>query len=167
MFEHFATERDAFKFKLGAALTMERTVLELLEHNEATADDLKLAKLFREHHIETHGHVGVIEEAFAACGWEVEDEPCPSMRGLDREIRANARKSDDWIVDLLLLEGAAEVEHHEIAVYENLITSARALGHHDAVGLFERALEQERRMLGAVRGMLPAVAERKAQMPAT
>jgi hypothetical protein len=35
----------------------------------------------------------------------------------------------------VILGGAAETEHHEIAVYEGLITKAEAMGEQDIVGL--------------------------------
>ena len=74
----------------------------------------------------------------------------PAIEGLEKEGRATARKADDALVDGVLLQGAAEVEHHEIGVYENLIINARAMGRDDVVRLLEQNLEQEQHTLREV-----------------
>jgi hypothetical protein len=43
----------------------------------------------------------------------------------------------------VLLQGAAEVEHHEIGVYENLILNARAKGRNDVAEVQQRNLDDE------------------------
>jgi ferritin-like metal-binding protein YciE len=50
----------------------------------------------------------------------------------------------------VILAGCAETEHHEIAVYENLIVHADALNHEDIVALLRENLEQEQHTLGEV-----------------
>ena len=57
-----------------------------------------------------------LEKAFAALGWEVDDSPCPAIEGIEKEGKANVKKADDAVIDGVLLSGAAETEHHEIAV---------------------------------------------------
>ena len=51
----------------------------------------------------------------------------------------------------MILAGAAETEHHEIAVYEGLITEAQAMGKQDIVQLLQQNLEQERHTLEEVK----------------
>ncbi len=51
------------------------------------------------------------------------------------------------LVDAVLGGGATEVEHHEIAVYEGLITKAEAMGQQDIVALLQENLEQEQHTL--------------------
>jgi ferritin-like metal-binding protein YciE len=60
-----------------------------------------------------------------------------------------AMVSED-LTDSVILAGAAETEHHEIAVYENLIVHANAHGHEDVVALLQENLEQEQQTLGKV-----------------
>jgi len=55
------------------------------------------------------------------------------------------------IVDSVILQGAVEVEHHEIGVYENLIINAQAMGRDDAVSLLRQNLEQEQHTLEEVK----------------
>ena len=58
--------------------------------------------------------------------------------------------ADDSLADDIILAGCAETEHHEIAVYENLIVHADALGQEDVVALLRENLEQEQHTLGEV-----------------
>jgi ferritin-like metal-binding protein YciE len=88
-----------------------------------------------------------VEVVFDLMGWEVDDSPCPAIDGLMAEGKANAKKSDRSIVDAILLEGAVEVEHHEIAVYENLISGARAMGRDDVARVLRQNLDNERQTL--------------------
>jgi len=166
VFERLNTPQEAYNFKLGAALTMERKVLEILEANVEEAQDEQVAGPFRHHHQETLGHVGNLEEAFGLFGWEVDDSPCPAIDGLQAEGKANAKKTDDVLVDSVLLQGAVEVEHHEIGVYENLILNARAMGREDVVGVLERNLGDETHTLEEVKRLQEQVAAVTPKQPA-
>lgn len=147
MFERLNKPEEAYNFKLGAALTMENTVLEMLEDNIASAQDERLKELFRHHHEETQQHINNLEQVFAAFGWEVDDSPCPGIEGIQKEGKATVKKTDDAIVDSVILQGVVETEHHEIGVYENLIINAQAMGRDDAVRLLKQNLEVEQHTL--------------------
>jgi len=153
MFERLNTPEEAFNFKLGAALNMEQTVLEMLEENIENAQAEKAKELLRHHHQETQGHVRNIEQAFQALDWERDTSACPAIEGIEKEGKANVKKSDDSLVDVVILQGAVETEHHEIGVYENLILNARALGRGDVAEILERNLEEERHTLEEVRDL--------------
>jgi ferritin-like metal-binding protein YciE len=147
MFERLHTPEEAYNFKLGAALKMERTVLEMLEKLQDEAQSEQLVQQFRHHHQETQQHIANLERAFELFGWEVDDSPCPAIEAIDKEGKANIKKADDSIVDSVILQGALETEHHEIAVYENLIINAEAMGRDDVVQLLRQNLEQEQHTL--------------------
>jgi ferritin-like metal-binding protein YciE len=151
MFERLNTPQEAYNYKLGAALKMEQTVLDMLGENADEAQDEHVKALFRHHQDETRQQIVNLEQAFAAFGWDVDTSPCPAIQGLEKEGKANAKKTDDALVDGILLQGAAEVEHHEIGVYENLIINARAMGREDVVSLLEQNLEQEQHTLEEVK----------------
>jgi ferritin-like metal-binding protein YciE len=151
LFERLNSAEEAFQFKLGAALTMERKLLDTLDDSAEEANDERIAQIFRQHREQTEGHVRNIEEAFAALGWEVDDSPNPTVKALDKEAKATAKMADDSIVDMILLQGAVEAEHHEIAVYENLMTSARAMGRDNVVALLQRNMQDEQRALEMAR----------------
>jgi ferritin-like metal-binding protein YciE len=159
MFERLNTPEEAFNYKLGAALKMEHTVLDkILADNIEEAQDGNLKQLLRHHAEETRGQIANLEQAFAAFGWEVDDSPCPAIEAIHKEGKTNVKKSDESIVDSIILSGAAETEHHEIAVYESLITNARAMGRDDVVSLLEQNLEQEQHTLEEVKRSASEVA---------
>lgn len=60
----------------------------------------------------------------------------------------------------MILSGAAETEHHEIAVYEGLITEAEAMGKQDIVRLLQQNLEQEQHTLEEVKRATQELAQR-------
>lgn len=151
MFEKLTTPEDIFSFKLGAALTMEKKVLEMLGDLEEHAQRKELKDLFRHHADETRHQITNIEKAFGLLGEEVDESPCPVIEGLEKEGKATIKKTDDTIVDAVLLSSAAETEHHEIAVYETLVTNAEARGAHDVARLLEENLRQEKEALEKVK----------------
>jgi len=55
---------------------------------------------------------------------------------------------EDDLNDAVILSGAAETEHHEIAVYGGLITHAEAMGEN---ALLQENLEQEEHRLEEVK----------------
>lgn len=159
MFEKLDTPQDAFNYQLGAALKMEHTVLDkILDDSIEEAHDERLKQLFRHHQDETRQQIGNLEQAFAALGWEADESPCPTIEAIHKEGKTNVKKSDESIVDSVILSGAAETEHHEIAVYESLITKAKALGRQDVVSLLQRNLEQEQHTLEEVKRSAEMVA---------
>lgn len=150
MFEHLNTPQEALNWKLGAALTMEREILDMLDELIEEARDESVKQAFRSHQAETRGHVQNLEEVFRLFGWEVDDSPCPTIKAIEKEGKANIKKADEAILDSIILAGAMETEHHEIAVYESLIIQAQALGREDAVQLLRRNLQEEQQALEKV-----------------
>lgn len=151
MFEKLDTPDQVFHYKLGAALTMENKVLEMLgDLQEATRHDA-LRELFAHHAEETRGHIANLERSFELLGEKPDDSPCPAIHGIEKEGKANIKKTDESILDTVILAGAAETEHHEIAVYESLIVAAEARGSQDIAALLRENLEQEQHTLDEVR----------------
>jgi ferritin-like metal-binding protein YciE len=167
MFERLNTPEEAYSYKLGSTLTMERDIVEMLDGLIDEANDETLKQLLRTHQEETRGHVANIEEVFAVFGWEVDDSPCMVIDAIEKEGKANIRKADDGLVDSIILAGALETEHHEIAVYEYLITGARAMGREDAVSLIQSNLEQEARAVENVRSLAERLATATQRPPVT
>jgi ferritin-like metal-binding protein YciE len=150
VFERFEKPAEAYEFKLGATLTMEKKIVEMLDENIAAAQDEKVKELLRTHQQETRNHVEVLEQVFGAFEWEIDDSPCPAIDGLEKEGKAVVKKTDDSFVDSVILQGAVEIEHHEIGVYTNLILNARAMGRQDVVDLLEQNLHSEEQALQKV-----------------
>jgi ferritin-like metal-binding protein YciE len=142
--------RELFLHKLGAAYTMEQTVEEMLEKNAEEAQDPEVSQKFSHHLDETHRQVTNIERAFEALGQDPKGQACPAIDGLKKEGEQSVKQVEEVLVDHVLVGGATEVEHHEIAVYNGLITKAEALGEEDVVALLRENLEQEEHTLKEV-----------------
>ena len=157
--------KQLFIHKLGAAYTMEKTVLKMLEKNAKAAQSDDLRNQFRHHHDETEQQVSNLELVFTDVGSDPETLPCPAIDGLKKESEQLIKQTDDALVDAVLLAGAAETEHHEIAVYEGLITDAEAMGRREAVNLLRRNLEQEQHTLEEVKKASQRFAQQLAYQP--
>jgi ferritin-like metal-binding protein YciE len=158
--------RQLFQHKLGAALTMERTVLAMLQKNEQEARDEKIKQRFAHHREETEGQIRNLEQAFSALGGEPQTQPCPTIDGLKAEAEQMITQTSSKLVDGVLVGGAAETEHHEIAVYEGLITKAEAMGEQDIVALLRENLEQEEHTLKEVQAADQELAQQLASQAA-
>lgn len=103
MFERLTTPEEAYNYKLGAALNMEHTVVKILQASIEEAKDERVVSRLRHHLEETEGHVRTVEEIFGLMHWEVDESPCPAIDGIQAEGKANAKKTDDALVDGVLL----------------------------------------------------------------
>jgi ferritin-like metal-binding protein YciE len=158
MFERLNTPEEIFSFKLGAALTMEQKLVDALEELEESAQRAEIKQALREHREETRQHVANIERCFELLGEEPDDSPCPAIEGLAKEGKATIKKTDDAVVDAVVLSAATESEHHEIAVYETLITNAEARGAREVAELLRTNLEQEKHALEVARASMRTIA---------
>jgi ferritin-like metal-binding protein YciE len=163
LLDRLESPRDLLEFKLGAALKMERRVLGMLDklQGEARSDELK--QHLRHHAEETRGHVENVERSLLRLGRDADEKPCPTIEALDKESKANIKLADERVRDLVILSGAAETEHHEIAVYESLITLAEAEREDEVVTRLSENLEQERHTLEEVKRSLHELIPRAAQ----
>jgi ferritin-like metal-binding protein YciE len=151
VFEKLDNPQELFTYKLGSALTMEQTVLDMLGDLEEKAKSERLKQQLHHHAQETQQQIRNIEQAFSVLGEEPEDEPCPAIKGIEKEAKASIKKTDDELVDAVILSGAAETEHHEIAVYETLIMQAEAMNRPNIVTLLRENLQQEEHTLEEVK----------------
>jgi ferritin-like metal-binding protein YciE len=151
MFEKLNTPREVFGHQLGSALTMEQDVLDMLGDLEDKARSNELKQQFHHHADETRQQIDNIEQVFRALGEEPDDSPCQVTKALDKEAKANIKMADDSVVDSVILSGAAETEHHEIAVYEALIAQAEHFAKPDVVQLLQQNLEMEQHTLEEVK----------------
>jgi ferritin-like metal-binding protein YciE len=151
LFDKIESPNELLTFKLGSALTMEQKVLGMLGDLEAEAHHDELKQQLRHHAGETRSQIRNIEMAFEALGAQPDDKPCPVIEAIDKEGKMNIKKAEDDLVDNVIVAGAAETEHHEIAVYEALITQADAMGKSEVVTLLRQNLEQEQHTLDEVR----------------
>ena len=137
------TPTELFVHKLGAALTMEETILEMLEELQEEASDPKLQRDLQQHHTETRQQIQNLHRIFNALGEEPDKQPCPTVEGLEKEGKQMIKTVDEPLVDSVILSGVIETEHHEIAVYDGLIIKAEQMDDDDIVALLQENLEQE------------------------
>ena len=153
--------QELFVHKLGAALTMEKTTLEMLEELQQEARNGQLQQNLKKHHRETQQQIQNLEQVFTALGKEPEEQDCPTIEGLKKEGEKMIKDTDDELVDAVILSGVVETEAHEIAVYDGLITSAEAIGEEDIVALLQENLEQEQNVLQQARKEKKRVAQQE------
>ncbi|MEA2332158.1 MAG: hypothetical protein QOK00_1941 [Thermoleophilaceae bacterium] len=158
MFERINTPQELYQHKLGAALNMEQTVLNMLDDNAEEAQDEQLKQLLRHHQGETREQISNLEQAFQSLGWEVDETANPAFKAFDKQAKAEVKMADDTLDDDVILAGAAETEHHEIAVYEWLITHAKAMGKDDVAQLLQQNCDQEQHTLEEVRSATQRIA---------
>lgn len=157
MFEHFTTVEEIFNYKLGSALTMEHDSLEMLAELEKIVMRSDFKDLFHEHAQETRQQIENILRCFAVLGEEAKQSPSPTTKGLAKETKAFTAKTDNSLVDAVALAGALEYEHYETAVYETLITHAKAKGATEIVHLLSSNLAQEESAIVKIRAAADAV----------
>lgn len=156
MFERLNTPEEAYNYRLGAALKMERTVLEILEVNVKNAENGLVVEFLGAHLEESRSHVPTVESAFSLLGLELDDSPCPVIDAFEKEGETHIKKAATTVVDAIILQDAVEIEHYEIGVYENLIVGARAMHRHDVAELLQRSIESEQ---AALRKFIALLAE--------
>lgn len=147
MFERLDTPEEVYNYRLGAALKMERTVLEILEVNVRNAENGLVVEFMGSHLEESRSHVPTVESAFSLLGWEIDDSPCPVIDAFEKQVETHIKKSGTTIVDAVILQDAVEIEYYEIGVYENLIAGAGAMHRRDVAELLQRNLESEQAAL--------------------
>ena len=155
--------RELYIHKLGAALKMENTILEMIPQLEEHANNEQLRQALEHHRQETERHVANVERAIQALGQEPDESPCPAIEGLEKEGQSNLKSVDDSLNDHVIVSGVCETEHHEIAVYEGLITKAEAMGEQDIVALLQENLEQEEAALKIAQQFGQQLAQQTAQ----
>jgi len=155
--------KQLFAHKLGATLTMAETVVGMLKELEGKANETELKEQLSHHRDETDGQIKNLTQAFSALGKEPERQPCPVIDGLKTEGEQLLEQTSPQLHDGVILSGCAEVEHHEIAVYDGLITLADELGEEDIVALLKENLEQEEHTLKEVEKAFEKQAEKLAE----
>jgi ferritin-like metal-binding protein YciE len=142
MFEKLNTHEELFSCKLGAALTMESDVLQMLDELQHETERDELRQLFHAAAGEARQRIRNIAKAFRLLGEEPDGSPCPVIDALEKDVSAAIRKTGGSIADAVILAGATETEHYEIAVYETLVMKAEARGARQVVALLRANLEQ-------------------------
>jgi ferritin-like metal-binding protein YciE len=152
-----------FQHELGMALGAERKVHTMLKKLEQKAQREELKQQFRHHREETEGQIRNLEQAFESLGAKPTGHHAEVADGLAAETEKMIGMVDPELIDTVLLGGAAKTEHVEIAMYEDLIAHAAALGQQEIVPLLQENLEQEQHTLEEVKRATQKVAQQGAR----
>jgi ferritin-like metal-binding protein YciE len=161
-----SNSQQLFEQKLGTALGAEKKVLTMLKTMEQKAQSSELRDGFARHRQETEGQIRNLEQALESIGGSSTAHQDPVADGIAQHAEQMLGKVDDTLVDAVLAGGAAETEHHEIAVYEGLITMAEAMGADDVVSLLQENLDQEQRTLSDIESATQRLSQQLAQASA-
>jgi ferritin-like metal-binding protein YciE len=138
----------------------------MLKTMEQKAQSSELKDGFARHREETEGQIRNLEQALESIGGPSTAHQDPVADGIAQHAEQMLGKVDDTLVDAVLAGGAAETEHHEIAVYEGLITMAEAMGADDVVALLQENLDQEQRTLSEIESATQRLSQQLAQASA-
>jgi ferritin-like metal-binding protein YciE len=139
------TLKDLVLDELADMYDAERRIVKALPKmaKAATCDDLKSA--IQSHLRETEGHVKKLEQVFQSFGVRAKGKTCEATVGLleeGDEIAADFKGSP--AINAALISAAQKIEHYEMASYGCLHEWADLLGNHEAAGLLQEILEEEK-----------------------
>lgn len=162
MFEHFNTADEVFQYKLGLALTMEYDSLDIHDAMEKVALRSDVQDLFRDHAHETRQQIENLLQSFGLLGVEANQAPSPTTKGLAKEARSFIAKTDNTVLDGVLLGGGLEVVHYEVAVYESLVIQAHAKGSAGIAELLTQNLNLAKAAIEKIKAAFESVAREDA-----
>ena len=147
--------RELFLHELGDVLYAERVLVSALPKLQQEAYDKELATAFKTHLAETRGHVKNLEQAFKALGEKAKAEKCPGIDGIKKEHDefVESESPSPVVLDAFLTGAGARAEHYEIAAYEGLVTTARALKETEVARLLSANLAEKRQALSKLKAI--------------
>jgi ferritin-like metal-binding protein YciE len=158
------TPRDLFLHELGDVLYVEEHLeQEVLPKLIGEVTDQELRKGLEKHLEQTRGHVENVETVFQQLGEQPTREECIGFEGLKKEHEKLAGEVSQDLMDAVATGSAARTEHYEIAAYENLVTTARAMGETQAVKLLEQNLKDDKETARQLESIGKRLAKDKAQ----
>ncbi|SFS10601.1 Ferritin-like metal-binding protein YciE [Granulicella pectinivorans] len=130
--------RTLYTTHLEKALDMERKIVKALPKMVEHASDIDLSVALQNHLEETKIHVSKVQGLLERNTGEVKTSTCKVIDALATSAADTITDvTDPSVLDIALIAGAQEVEHHEIAVYGTLKAWARLLGLSNDVSILE------------------------------
>ena len=157
--------RELFLHGLKDMYYAEQLIVKKLPGMIDEATDEELQEGLRRHLEQTREQVSNLEQVFEELGEQAQGETCPGMDGLVKEHDEFVKKEDPpaAVLDTFLTGAAARVEHYEIAAYNGLVSSAKAMGEDAAAKLLEKNLAQEHEALALVEAVGSRLVESQAR----
>ena len=137
---------ELFHHELKDIYWAEKKMTKVLPKLRKAACSDELCQAFDDHLAITKQHVNRIETILESLGYSVKGQKCDGMAGLSKEGAHLIEETDKGTAtrDVGLILAAQKMEHYEIATYGTLVQLAKILGHHEAMGLLEATLEEEK-----------------------
>ena len=121
--------RTLYVMELRKALDMEQKITKSLPKLIESCTDQELANALGNHLGETQQHVAKVEQLLQSSANGASPETCKAIEGLSTEASDSVKDATDPAIrDIVIIECAQTVEHHEIAVYGTLRRWAELLG---------------------------------------
>ena len=160
--------RELFLHELGDILYAEQTLVKALPKLQSEASDEELTEAFESHLAETRQHVANVEAAFKALKETAKAEKCPGIDGIKKEHDEFVEKEapSQEVLNAFLTGAGARTEHYEIAAYEGLIVTAKAMGEDEVVELLTDNLAEEKEALKLMKAIGQRLAEANAKTAA-
>jgi ferritin-like metal-binding protein YciE len=155
--------QELFAYKLGTALAAERKVHTELGKMEREAQLPELKQGFARHREETEQQIRNVEQALEAIGAPTTAHDDLVAKAIAQQAEQMLGRVDESLVDAVLAAGAADTEHHEIAMYDGLIAMAGKMGQEDVVALLQENLEQELQTLREIETVTERLAQQHAR----
>jgi ferritin-like metal-binding protein YciE len=138
--------REFFAIELCYAYDCEQKLVKKgLPSMIENASSPELRTALEDHLEETRGHAARLEQVFAALGTAPDtkdNEIFDKMMSAAKDSVSNIE--DSPLRDSALIVNGNTVEHYEIAMYGSLAALAKRLNLHNAIGLLEQTLKEEK-----------------------
>jgi ferritin-like metal-binding protein YciE len=143
--ENIEDLRTLYIANLKKALDMEQKITKALPTMIEKSTDPQLATAFRNHLVETQGHVAKVGSLLRDATGDADTSTCKAISALITEAEDNIKDAGDpSIRDITLIASAQQIEHHEMGVYGTLRSWAELLGQDEAADILESILEEEK-----------------------
>ena len=135
---------DLYIHFLRDILYAEKAGLKAMRAMARKAESDELKSLIEEHREETEGQIENLEKAFELLAMRARGARCEAMDGIVEEAKDLMDEAQDGPTrDAGIIAAMQAAEHYEITRYGTLIAWAKQLGHTEAMGLFQKNLDQE------------------------
>lgn len=137
--------RTLYITNLKKALDMEQKITDALPKMIEKSTNPQLATAFRDHLLQTEGHVANVEALVRSATGDADTETCKAISGLVTEAEDSIKDANDAAIrDITLIASGQQVEHHEMAVYGTLRNWANILGLTEDARILESILNEEK-----------------------
>lgn len=136
---------ELFVNELNYMLSGEKQLVDALDEMSQTASNKKLKEAFKDHKMQSEGHVKKLQSVFQSIDVPEKEEKCKSIESLIREGKEMAKDfQGDDALDAALIAAAQKIEHYEIASYGSLVTYAELMKHDEAREILAQILSEEK-----------------------